>query len=134
PNLFVLDGAALPSATGVNPSHTIAAVAERNIEKAIRRMKNDTAWAPPERKKAVRIVDPLDNIVIPKDGTLAPNTPAINISFTETMKGFCADGPVDYEANTKRGKSQGRHMQFTLTITLPNIDEFLVDPSHTGIA
>src|SRR4029077_437227 len=32
PNLYVLDVSILPKATGVNPSHTIAAVAERNIE------------------------------------------------------------------------------------------------------
>jgi cholesterol oxidase len=63
-----------------------------------------------------------------------PTTPAINIAFTETMKGYCADGPVDYEANSKRGKAQGRHAQYTLTITLPNIDRFLVDKAHAGIA
>src|SRR5438270_334739 len=31
--LFVLDGAALPGALGANPSFTIAAVAERNVER-----------------------------------------------------------------------------------------------------
>src|SRR5262249_37902533 len=37
PGLYVLDGGILPESTGVNPSATIAAVAERNIEAFIRR-------------------------------------------------------------------------------------------------
>ncbi|MDQ6680926.1 MAG: GMC oxidoreductase [Pseudomonadota bacterium] len=35
-NLHVMDGAAIPRAIGLNPSRTIAALAERNVEKAIR--------------------------------------------------------------------------------------------------
>jgi cholesterol oxidase len=31
-NLFVMDGAVIPRAIGLNPSRTIAALAERNVE------------------------------------------------------------------------------------------------------
>ena len=133
-NLFVLDGAALPAATGVNPSHTIAAVAERNVENAIRRLQKNALWVAPERARAKRIVDPLDDMVIPAGGTAPPLTPAINVSFTETMKGYCAPGPVDYEGSYARGKAENCHMQFVLDIVLPDVDRFLVDKMHTGIA
>lgn len=59
PGLFVLDGSALPSSTGVNPSHTIAAVAERNVERVIREIKRDPDWRAPERAAAPRFLDPL---------------------------------------------------------------------------
>ena len=49
PGLHVLDGAILPTATGANPSHTIAAVTERCIERAIRRITRNEEWSAPER-------------------------------------------------------------------------------------
>ncbi len=62
PGLYVLDGGALPAATGVNPSHTIAAVAERNAEGAIRKLTGNAAWRAPEAASAEPVKDPLAGI------------------------------------------------------------------------
>jgi len=43
----------------VNPSHTIAAVAERNVEAAIRKLTGNLAWRAPEAVHAQPIRDPL---------------------------------------------------------------------------
>ena len=137
PNLFILDGSILPRATGVNPSHTIAAVAERNIETAIRRFKADDKWRAPERDNATAIIDPLASITIPPEGTLPTKTPSIGIAFTETMRGHVSKGwpkPDDYVGAEKAAKDSNSRIEFTLTITMPDLDAFLVSPQHVGKA
>lgn len=57
--LFVLDGAAIPTATGVNPSSTIAAVAERNVERLVRRLRDEPGWEAPEKADAGPGHDPV---------------------------------------------------------------------------
>ena len=59
PGLYVLDGAAIPVATGVNPSHTIAAVAERNAEKLARRLVGNPSWVAPENHAVPEYHDPM---------------------------------------------------------------------------
>lgn len=49
PGLYVMDGAGIPASTGVNPSATIAAVAERRIEALVRSFTGDAQWQAPER-------------------------------------------------------------------------------------
>jgi cholesterol oxidase len=49
--LYVLDGAVVPEAIGINPSRTIAALAERNVRfviEAIGRTAPKTPWTPPK--------------------------------------------------------------------------------------
>ena len=70
PGLFVLDGAAIPVAVGANPSHTIAAVAERNVEAAIRKYSANHGWKAPEAAFAQPIDDPLSDVTIPPEGVL----------------------------------------------------------------
>jgi cholesterol oxidase len=59
PGLFVMDGAAIPAATGVNPSHTIAAVAERNAEHLARRLTGRPTWSAPGFSTVPPYPDPL---------------------------------------------------------------------------
>jgi cholesterol oxidase len=135
--LYVLDGGILPAATGVNPSHTIAAVAERNVETAIRRIKGNTAWRAPEAARAQPVIDPLTQLTIPAGSTMAPTTQTIGLGFTETMKGFLDPShvpPDDYPSAEKAGQRNNCHVEFTLTITFPDLDAALADPAHAGVA
>jgi cholesterol oxidase len=66
----------------------------------------------------------------------------VGLSFTETMKGFLQKGaalpaPEDlaaYVAAERAGQQANTYMEFTLTIAMPNLDVFLADAEHPGIA
>ncbi|XXF77249.1 GMC family oxidoreductase [Myxococcaceae bacterium GXIMD 01537] len=136
PGLYVLDGAALPSSTGVNPASTIAAVAERNVEKAVRVALGNPRWMAPERAHAGPVVDRVGAVVIPPSGTVPSPTPVVGLRFTERMRGFHTPGHApadDFMGAERAGQRAGRAAEFTVTITLPNLDRFLVEAAHGGI-
>lgn len=137
PGLFVLDGARLPGAVGSNPSHTIAATAERSIEAFIRRCTGSPQWQAPERALARRIEEPLDRVQVPVGGTQEPQHQLVGMTFRETMRGHVsrqfADSN-DYLAAEKAGRAHKHDMSFTLQISAPDLDAFLAERDHTAIA
>ncbi|MGH3910477.1 MAG: GMC family oxidoreductase, partial [Pseudonocardiaceae bacterium] len=133
PGLYVLDGACLPSATGVNPSHTIAAVAERNIEAAIRKITGKANWVAPERALAAPVHEPLGAVTIPSGGTPEVATPGVGLTFTETMCGFLRrhhQPAADFHGAATAGRRMGTAASFTLDVTSPFLAQFLADEAH----
>ncbi len=111
--LYVLDGAAIPSSLGTNPSSTIAAIAERNVRKALEDRESPIftrtpvpletgvpGW-PPELTVAEiqqrlgqtkAILDPVAGT--PATPSPVPDSPAVGLTFEEIMQGFYSRGPV----------------------------------------
>ena len=124
PNLYVLDGSILPASTGVNPSHTIAAVAERNVEAAIRIRPSDTKWkADPDwhapqwdEANANPVLEPMP---IVSTYTRPPLAKGITIKFEETLTGVW-----------RPPFSNGKFADLTVSIETPLLDEFLLDKDH----
>jgi cholesterol oxidase len=118
PGLYVLDGAILPAATGVNPSHTITAVAERCVQAAIRRITGDPDWTAPQTPD-VRPVDCPEDHVVTTAARRPVQDPPRGIRFVETMRG------------TVGGQSR-EAASITVTVTIADMEAFSADPLHTA--
>jgi choline dehydrogenase-like flavoprotein len=151
PNLFINDGALLPCPVGVNPSSTIAAVAERNIAKFVRRMQAPglplpwqdeiaaaDAWADASSKRGVSLSPPNPKRV------LLTHDP-IGFAFREVMEGYLSpvkDGSYLHDSAAGHvpkarflvPEQQGRGgagTRFDVHARVPDIGAFLNDPRHT---
>jgi len=144
PNLFVLDGAAPAEATAATHRTRSPAVAERQPSSASSGATSTIpAWRCPRRPLARRSNDSEFNHVKIPGGTAPPERRRRSaFTFHGDMTGFCSGGlravrrgsqPElrDLAAKPKAGNSI---VSVTLTITMPDIDAFIVDRNHAGVA
>jgi choline dehydrogenase-like flavoprotein len=155
PRLFVMDAALFPNSVGVNPSSTIAAVAERNIELFIRRAKAPLPASAP---------DPgFGDLLAPKDTSKAFEEPLslpVGITWDERLQGpLCkVDSEVHpppffenprktalhrepgpdfdtrgFEKAQRKGKRAPVWMEMNLRGRIDDLEEFVVQ-RHPGIA
>lgn len=140
--LYVLDGAAMPSSLGANPSATIAAVAERNVRRALQDKASPihsevpVPLDPPlpggpsldEIRKQLgqtpAVLDPIAGIAEPAP---EPASCALGLKFQEVMEGFY---DTDHQAN--------QPIRAELLATIDDLNAFLVNPRRpvtiTGMA
>jgi cholesterol oxidase len=126
PGLYVLDGAALPGATGANPSSTIAAVAERCIETAVRRITGDRDWVAPQHAEVITRDLPEDRAVRAVVARGGPRRTGPGLAFRETMRGRIA-----VPAGTA-GSGRRRRVVLRLEVFVPDLRTFLDDPVHAA--
>jgi choline dehydrogenase-like flavoprotein len=130
--LYVLDGAAMPGSLGANPSATIAAIAERNVRKALADKASPIHAPAPvpldpplpggpslaeirqRYGQTPAVLDPIAQITSPSP---EPAAQAVGLTFTEVMQGFyVADG------------SGNLAIRADLVATIDDLSAFLVNP------
>ncbi len=59
-----------------------------------------------------------------------PAAAAASVRFSEVMKGHVGFGMSNYEDGAANGEAAGTHLSVHLTISTPNIDQFVASPDH----
>jgi len=131
--LYVLDGAAMPGSLGANPSATIAAIAERNVRRALTDAASPIHAPAPvpldpplpggpslaeireQYGQTPAVLDPIAHITAPSP---EPRAQAIGLTFTEVMQGFYAPRP----------DGGNLAIRADLTATIDDLSAFLVNP------
>ncbi|MEU1970407.1 GMC family oxidoreductase [Microbacterium sp. NPDC019599] len=122
PDLYVVDGAAVPGPVGPNPSLTIAAMADRAVERALEKPRR-------KRRTAARAV-PAPSPEVAVDEPVAGR----GMEFTEKMKGYVALDETDPKAGWDLGRQLTQRFMFKLTITAPDVERFVAGDDHTATA
>jgi len=119
-NLYVTDGAVIPTSLAINPLLTISAVSER----CCTLMAEEKGWN--------------INYSLPSKPTRKPAEQKLGVRFTETMKGYFS---TNFEAGSeisvfkdaeKMGKAANSEMEFTLTVISDDLNELVDSPSHNA--
>ncbi len=73
-----------------------------------------------------------------EDAPVDVHTVRTELSFSEQMKGFVAQGEVDYQAGFARGRAMGSAAgtaaSFELTLRIDGVNTFITDPKHEAVA
>ncbi|RJL24177.1 GMC oxidoreductase [Bailinhaonella thermotolerans] len=124
PGLYVADAAAMPGPVGVNPSLTIAAMANRLASRILE--PGGTGQAAAARPAGGVGDDAACDRAEPEGH--AGQAGRTSLSFTEEMKGHYRAGA----GNPSPGS--GEPFSFRLTITADDVDRFLAEPDHLARA